>query len=41
MSRAVFVVGQDKKLRHAEYVPEVTEQPDYEAVLQAARELSD
>jgi thiol peroxidase len=40
-SRAVFVVGPDGTLRHAQYVPEVTDQPDYEAALQAARESYD
>jgi thiol peroxidase len=37
-SRAVFIVGADRKLLYVEYVPEVTEQPNYEAVLEVARE---
>ena len=41
MSRAVFVVGPDRTLKHAEYVPEVTDQPDYEAALIAARNPND
>lgn len=36
-SRALFVVGPDGTLRHVEYVPEVTDQPDYDAALAAAR----
>jgi thiol peroxidase len=35
--RAVFVVGKDDRLRHVEYVKEVTTEPDYEAAIQAAR----
>ena len=34
--RAIFVVDQEGKLRHVEYVKEVAEHPDYEAVLEAA-----
>ena len=41
MSRAVFVVGPDRKLRYVEYVSEVTEQPDYESALEAARQPND
>ncbi|MDD5226899.1 MAG: thiol peroxidase [Candidatus Omnitrophica bacterium] len=33
LSRAVFVIGPDDKVQYAEYVREVTEQPDYEKVL--------
>ena len=39
-SRALFVVGPDKTLKHVEYVPEVTEQPNYDAALSAAREAA-
>jgi thiol peroxidase len=35
--RAVFVIGKDDKLRYVEYVKEVASEPDYGAVLQAAR----
>ena len=35
--RAVFVIGKDDKLRHVEYVKEVTTEPDYAAALQAAK----
>lgn len=37
LTRAVFVVGPDNKVKHVEYVKEVTEQPNYEAALAAAR----
>lgn len=37
LSRAVFVIGPDDKLKHVEYVSEVAEHPDYDAVLEAAK----
>ena len=36
-ARALFVVGKDGKVKHAEYVKEVTTHPDYEKALTAAR----
>src|SRR5215475_12792297 len=36
-SRAIFVVDQENNVRHAEYVKEVADHPDYEAALAAAR----
>ena len=36
-SRAVFVVNAHNTVVHAEYVPEVTEHPNYDAALAAAR----
>jgi len=36
-SRAIFVVDPDNKIRHAEYVKEVADHPNYEAALSAAR----
>lgn len=36
-ARAVFVVGPDDKIKYAEYVKDITEQPNYEAVLAAAK----
>ena len=36
-SRAVFVVSEHNTIVHAEYVPEVTDHPDYDAALAAAR----
>ena len=40
-SRAIFVVDQENKIRHAEYVKEVADHPDYEAALTVARSLTD
>ena len=37
-ARAVFVVGKDGKVKHAEYVKEITTEPNYEAALAAARQ---
>ncbi len=37
LSRAIFVVGPDDKLKYVEYVPEVANHPDFEAALAAAR----
>jgi thiol peroxidase len=36
-ARAVFVVGKDGTVAHAQYVTEVASEPDYQAVLDAAR----
>jgi len=36
-ARAVFVVGADNTIKYAEYVKDITEQPNYEAVLAAAK----
>jgi len=36
-SRAIFVVDQSNKIRHAEYVKEVADFPNYEAALSAAK----
>jgi len=37
LSRAVFVVGPDDALKYVEYVPEIAEHPNYDAVLAAAK----
>lgn len=37
--RSMFVIDADNKVRYAEYVPEFGDQPDYDAVLTAVREL--
>ena len=39
-ARAVFVIGPDNKVRHVEYVKDITEHPNYEAILSAARQAS-
>lgn len=36
-SRAVFVIGKDNVIRYVEYVKELTDHPDYDAALAAAR----
>jgi len=36
-SRAIFVVGADNKIKHAEYVKEVADYPNYDSALSAAR----
>ena len=37
LARAVFAIGADNKLKHVEYVPSIGEQPNYDAVLAAAK----
>src|SRR6185369_7951135 len=37
LSRAIFVVDPQNRIRHAEYVKEVADHPNYEAALSAAR----
>ena len=39
-ARAVFVVGKDGTVKHAEYVSEITKEPNYEAALQAAKQAA-
>ncbi len=36
-SRAIFVVDRDNTIRHAEYVTEMADHPNYEAAVEAAR----
>ena len=38
--RAVFVVDRDDVIRYAEYVPEIADQPNYDAVLAAAKKFA-
>ena len=38
LARAVFVVDKEGSVRHSQIVPEITDHPDYDAVLMAARE---
>ena len=37
LSRAIFVVGPDDKIKYVEYVPEVGQEPNYDAALAAAK----
>jgi thiol peroxidase len=39
-SRAIFVVDQNNRIAHVEYVPEVAEHPNYDAALAKAKELA-
>ncbi len=39
LSRAVFLADKTGTIRYVQYVPEVTEEPDYDRVLEAARQL--
>ena len=39
-SRALFVVDKDNVIRHAEYVKEVADHPNYEAALSVAKSLA-
>ncbi len=40
LARAVFVVDRAGVVRHAEYVPDITQHPNYDAALAAARAAS-
>ncbi|MFG0334855.1 MAG: thiol peroxidase [Maioricimonas sp. JB049] len=37
LTRAIFVVGPDDTIKHVEYCSEISEHPDYEAALAAAK----
>lgn len=37
LARAVFVIGADDTIKHVEYVKEITEHPNYDAALAAAK----
>jgi thiol peroxidase len=39
LARAVFVVDADNTIRYLQIVPEITEEPDYDAALNAAKAL--
>jgi thiol peroxidase len=39
-SRAIFVVDKDNTIRHAEYVKEVADHPDYDTALTVAKSLA-
>jgi thiol peroxidase len=40
LMRANFLIGTDKKLHYIEIVPEITEQPNYDATIKAAQALA-
>jgi thiol peroxidase len=37
--RAVFIVDADDTIRYVEYVPEISQHPDYDAALTALKEV--
>jgi len=39
LARAVFIVDKDGKIQYLQIVPEVSEEPNYKAVLEAARKI--
>src|SRR5215831_6673855 len=39
-ARAVFVVGKDGKVAHAEYVKDITQEPNYDAAIAAAKKAA-
>ncbi|HJV67496.1 MAG TPA: thiol peroxidase [Geomonas sp.] len=39
LSRSIFVLDRDNTIRYIQHVPEVTTEPDYAAVLEAAKKL--
>jgi len=41
LSRAIFVIDTDNTVRHAEYVKEVADHPNYESALGVAKSLAD
>ncbi|HZZ65508.1 MAG TPA: thiol peroxidase [Candidatus Baltobacteraceae bacterium] len=40
LARCVFIIGKDKTIRYLQIVPEVTLEPDYDAVIAAASKAS-
>lgn len=39
-ARCIFIIGKDGKIAYEQLVPEVAQEPDYDAVLNKARELA-
>ena len=39
LARGTVIIGSDNKIKYLEYVPEVTNEPDYEKALQVAKSL--
>ncbi len=40
LARSIFVIDQDDKVAYVEYVPEVTDHPDYDKAIEAVKKLS-
>jgi thiol peroxidase len=39
LARGVVIVDKDNIVQYVEYVPEISEEPDYESALEAVRKL--
>ncbi|GAO28226.1 thiol peroxidase [Geofilum rubicundum] len=39
LARGTVIIGKDNKIKYIEYVPEIAQEPDYEAALKVAKEL--
>jgi thioredoxin-dependent peroxiredoxin len=39
LARGTVIIGKDNKIKYIEYVPEIAQEPDYEAALRVAKEL--
>jgi thiol peroxidase len=39
LSRAIFVIDRNDIVRYVEYVPEVTQHPDYDKAIKALKDL--
>ncbi|WP_026473772.1 thiol peroxidase [Alkaliflexus imshenetskii] len=39
LSRGTVIIGKDNKIKYVEYVPEVTQEPNYDAALKIIKEL--
>ncbi|MBV9271803.1 MAG: thiol peroxidase, partial [Candidatus Eremiobacteraeota bacterium] len=39
LARSVFILGKDAEVKYAHIVPELTQEPDYDAVMAAAQNL--
>jgi thiol peroxidase len=40
LTRAIFVIDKDNKVRHVEYVKDIATQPDYESALKALKDIA-
>ena len=40
LSRAIFIIDRDDTVRYVEYVPEVTEHPDYEKAIESLNKIA-
>lgn len=37
LTRSIFIIGPDDKIKYVQIVPEITDEPDYDAVLEAVK----